>query len=44
MGFDRSSRVFQFAAHVFDLVIDEMFLPLVYGGTVCIPSDDERMK
>ena len=44
LGFDRTSRVFQFAAHVLGPVINDMLLPLVYGGTVCIPSEDERIK
>ena len=44
VGFDRTSRAFQYGAYVFDAAIDEVFLPLIYGGTVCIPSDDDRMK
>ncbi|CAF9933277.1 MAG: hypothetical protein ALECFALPRED_005545 [Alectoria fallacina] len=44
VGLDRTSKVFQFSAHVFDAVIDEVFLPLIYGGTICIPSDDDRMN
>ena len=44
VGLDQTSRVFQFSAHVFDAVIDEVFLPLIYGGIICIPSDDDRMK
>lgn len=44
VGIDRTCRVFQFGAHVFDSVIDEVFLPLMIGVTICIPSDDDRMK
>lgn len=40
---NRSSvRVFQWAAYTFDVSITETFGPLIYGGTSCIPSEEER--
>lgn len=43
MGMNESSRVLQFASHTFDASIMETFSTLIHGGTVCVPSDDERM-
>ncbi|KAH8805143.1 nonribosomal peptide synthase Pes1 [Xylogone sp. PMI_703] len=38
------SRVFQFASLTFDAGIMEILTTLVVGGTICIPSDYERMN
>lgn len=38
------SRVLQFAAHTFDVTIQEVFTTLCYGGCVCVPSEDDRMN
>lgn len=43
MGMDESSRVLQFASHTFDASIMETLSTLIHGGTVCVPSEDERM-
>ncbi|KAF4342274.1 non-ribosomal peptide synthetase [Fusarium beomiforme] len=43
MGMTESSRVLQFASHTFDASIMEMLTTLIHGGTVCVPSDDERV-
>ncbi|UPL02813.1 hypothetical protein LCI18_013747 [Fusarium solani-melongenae] len=43
MGMDKSSRVLQFASYTFDASIMEMLTTLIHGGTVCVPSDEERM-
>ncbi|KAM0418809.1 hypothetical protein ACHAPT_012250 [Fusarium lateritium] len=43
MGMDESSRVLQFASYTFDASIMEMLTTLIHGGTVCVPSDEERM-
>ena len=44
-GLDISSaRVFQWAAYTFDVSITEIFAPLIYGGCVCIPSEEERLN
>ncbi|KAF2839734.1 putative nonribosomal peptide synthase [Patellaria atrata CBS 101060] len=37
-------RVFQWAAYTFDVSITETFSPLIHGGTVCIPSEEERLN
>ncbi|ORY16983.1 hypothetical protein BCR34DRAFT_531057 [Clohesyomyces aquaticus] len=36
------SRVLQFAAHTFDASIGDIFVTLLQGGCVCVPSEDER--
>lgn len=42
---NRSSiRLFQWAAYTFDVSITETFGPLIYGGLVCIPSEEERLN
>ncbi|KAJ5329053.1 acetyl-CoA synthetase-like protein [Penicillium brevicompactum] len=40
---DCSTRFLQFASFSFDASICEIFAPWVVGGTVCIPSEDERI-
>ena len=37
------SRVFQYAAFTFDVSMMDVFTTLIYGGCVCIPSEEERM-
>ncbi|KAJ5742214.1 hypothetical protein N7533_011623 [Penicillium manginii] len=37
-----NSRVFQFAAHVFDISIHDIFTTLIHGGCVCVPSEEQR--
>ncbi len=39
-----SSRVFQWAAYTFDVSITEIYAPLIYGGCVCIPSEEDRLN
>ncbi|KAK3171196.1 NRPS [Lepraria neglecta] len=42
---NRSSvRVFQWAAYTFDVSITETLGPLIFGGTTCIPSEEERFN
>lgn len=43
-GFGTHTRTIQFAAHTFDLVIQDVFATLTWGGTVCIPSEQDRMN
>ncbi|KAL8773735.1 MAG: hypothetical protein Q9209_001503 [Squamulea sp. 1 TL-2023] len=43
MGY-HNARVIQFAAHVFDLSILDMTTPLIFGGCVCIPSEEDRVN
>ncbi|KAL4954838.1 acetyl-CoA synthetase-like protein [Aspergillus filifer] len=40
---DSTSRVLQFAAYAWDASIYEIVFPLLVGGCVCIPSEDQRM-
>ena len=40
--FSSTSRVLQFASHVFDASIAEIITTLVHGGCVCVPSMTER--
>ena len=39
-----TSRVLQFASLTFDAAIMEILTTLIVGGTICIPSDFERMN
>ncbi|TLS31578.1 hypothetical protein PpBr36_03900 [Pyricularia pennisetigena] len=44
MGFaDFPRRVLQFSTYTFDASILEIFTTLRHGGTICVPSDQERM-
>ena len=38
------SRVLQFAAYTFDVSIGEIFTTLIFGGCVCVPSEQDRMQ
>ncbi|KAM7197972.1 hypothetical protein V8F20_006420 [Naviculisporaceae sp. PSN 640] len=42
LNFTDKTRAFQFASYAFDPIIGDIFLTLCAGGTVCIPSEDER--
>ncbi|KAF2842939.1 nonribosomal peptide synthase [Patellaria atrata CBS 101060] len=44
LGLGPHSRVLQFASHTFDNSIEEMFTTLTRGGTVCVPSEHDRMN
>jgi amino acid adenylation domain-containing protein len=43
-GLSEKTRYLQFASYVFDASISEVFSTLLYGGTVCVPSDTERLQ
>ncbi|KAM5449450.1 putative NRPS-like protein biosynthetic cluster [Microsporum audouinii] len=43
LGFCQQSKVLQFASHSFDASIMKFLTTLVYGGCVCIPSDESRL-
>ncbi|KAF5578120.1 non-ribosomal peptide synthetase [Fusarium pseudoanthophilum] len=43
MGIKEPSRVLQFASYTFDASIMEILTTLIHGGTVCVPSADERL-
>lgn len=38
------TRLLQFASHAFDVSILEMFVTLMAGATLCIPSEEERFE
>ncbi|KUL87425.1 hypothetical protein ZTR_04651 [Talaromyces verruculosus] len=42
-GLNKNTRMFQFAAYTFDVSIQELLSTLIYGGCVCIPSEDQRI-
>jgi amino acid adenylation domain-containing protein len=44
VGYTGNSRVLDFASYAFDVSIDSMLLTLGNGGTLCIPSDEDRMN
>ncbi|KAL4928077.1 uncharacterized protein BDV17DRAFT_292096 [Aspergillus undulatus] len=43
-GLGTHTRTIQFAQHTFDAVLQDYFTTLVAGGTVCIPSEEEKMS
>ncbi|KAF2112852.1 hypothetical protein BDV96DRAFT_663657 [Lophiotrema nucula] len=43
-GVGPGTRVFQFAAFVFDVSVSDIFTSLMRGACVCIPSDHDRMN
>ncbi|KUJ06201.1 acetyl-CoA synthetase-like protein [Mollisia scopiformis] len=43
-GFGSHSRVLQFAAYTFDNSLAEIFITLMHGGCVCVPSEHERFN
>ncbi|KAL6239813.1 hypothetical protein BDW75DRAFT_236072 [Aspergillus navahoensis] len=44
MGLNADTRKLQFAAHTFDASLSESFAPLIHGGCVCVPSEEERLN
>ncbi|GKU06526.1 peptide synthetase [Fusarium langsethiae] len=43
IGADDNTRVLQFASYTFDVCMVDVFTALLHGGTLCIPSEEERM-
>jgi len=43
-GLEPASRVLQFSNFTFDGSLSEILSPLVFGGTVCMPSDEQRLQ
>lgn len=41
-GFNENTRAFEFASYGFDVSWNMIFKVLATGGTLCVPSDDER--
>jgi non-ribosomal peptide synthetase component F len=44
LSYGKESRIFQFAAHTFDVSLCDIVTTLIHGGCICIPSDEERMN
>lgn len=44
VGYNSSSRVFDFPSYAFDVSIDCMVCTLASGGKVCVPSEEARMN
>jgi amino acid adenylation domain-containing protein/non-ribosomal peptide synthase protein (TIGR01720 family) len=44
MNIDKSSRILQFAAHVFDVSIGDLAISLYHGACLCVPSEHDRMN
>lgn len=42
MGWSPGRRILQFAAHVWDMSLGEIFGALLFGGCLCIPSEEQR--
>jgi amino acid adenylation domain-containing protein len=42
-GLNTASRVYQFASYSFDISTGDMLTTLIFGGCVCIPSEDQRL-
>ena len=43
VGFNPGMRCLQFASYTFDNHLEEIFTTLMHGGTVCVPSDHDRL-
>jgi amino acid adenylation domain-containing protein len=43
IGLNRDSRVLQFASYTFDVSLGDIFVTLIHGGCVCVPSESDRM-
>ena len=44
LGMDKGTRFLQYASYTFDNCLEETFTTLMRGGTVCVPSDHDRMN
>ncbi len=44
MHMDLSTRTAQFASYTFDVSVEEIITTLTLGGTVCVPSEQERSE
>lgn len=41
---DAGFRVLQFSSYAFDVSVAEIFSTLAFGGTVCVPGDEDRLN
>ncbi|KAF7181266.1 hypothetical protein CNMCM7691_000484 [Aspergillus felis] len=44
MGFDNQSRTLHFTSYTFDASVLEIIWTLVWGGCICVPSEEQRMN
>ncbi|KAG0648067.1 Nonribosomal peptide synthase, partial [Hyphodiscus hymeniophilus] len=44
MNVKSTSRVLQYAAYTFDVSMMDIFTTLIYGGCICVPSEEDRMS
>jgi amino acid adenylation domain-containing protein len=44
MGISKDSRMFQWAAYMFDLSFGDIFVTLSQGGCICVPTENERIN
>ncbi|KAF2716070.1 acetyl-CoA synthetase-like protein [Polychaeton citri CBS 116435] len=44
MGVTESSRSLHFASYNYDVSLEEIFTTLILGGTVCVPSEHDRLN
>ncbi|KAL8963052.1 MAG: hypothetical protein Q9183_005060, partial [Haloplaca sp. 2 TL-2023] len=44
LGFNKDSRVFDFASYAFDVSVHNVFTTLVSGACLCIPSEQDRQN
>jgi non-ribosomal peptide synthetase component F len=44
VGFGPDTRAFQFSAYTFDNSIEDMLSVLVFGGCICVPSEEQRLS
>ncbi len=43
MGYNVGSRALQFSSYAFDVSISDIFFSLIRGGTVCVPTESEKL-
>ncbi|KAJ6261017.1 hypothetical protein Dda_3682 [Drechslerella dactyloides] len=43
-GFSSETRTLQFSSFSFDVSVEDFLAPLVFGGCVCIPSEEGRLN
>lgn len=44
IGADSETRILQFASYTFDVCMADVFTALLHGGTLCIPSEEDRLS
>ncbi len=44
LGIDSDTKFLQFSSYTFDNSLEEIFTTLMRGGTVCVPSDHDRLN